>query len=100
MLNMKWYMYYKPLCYQLFPITNNSKNWVMSDLLLLIFSILKLDKQAEPGTSMCYKYSNMICFILGLILIFIIYIIYKSLSSIKYKSLFKSIQKSFYRFKR
>jgi len=100
MFNIKWYMYYKPLCYQLFPITNNSKNWVMSDVLLFFSKILKLDKQPEPGTSICYKYLNIICFIIGLILIFIIYFIFKLLLSIKYKSIFKSIQKSFYHFKR
>ncbi len=76
------YAYYKCLCYQLFPETENSKNWLnfnpvlkfLSKIVLIIFKILKLDKQTEPGTSIMYGFSQSIIFILAIILIAIIVI--------------------------
>jgi hypothetical protein len=58
------YMYYKPLCYQLFPETENQKNWSVNDnnifseyfLRIIVFTIkmVKLDKQFEPGYTYMY----------------------------------------------
>jgi hypothetical protein len=84
----KRYTYYKPLCYQLFPETENSNNWWnplgLTSLFKKYLKFLNLDKQTEPG----YKYSYFISKILFyLILIFIIYIIYLLIN--KYK-LFKN----------
>jgi hypothetical protein len=94
MLNIKWYMYYKPLCYQLFPVTNNSKNWIMPDLFLYVLSVVKLDKQVEPGTSLFYNYSNSICLIIFLIFLFIIYTIVVWIVSISYNSTLDSSNSS------
>ena len=74
---LKRYTYYKPLCYQLFPETENSNNWWnplgIATLFKKYLKFLNLDKKCEPG----YKYSYFISKILFyLILIFIIYIIY------------------------
>ena len=58
----KRYIYNKPLCYQLFPETENSKQW-MNPLGLATLSkfclrnILHLDRQYEPGFSFLYTFS-------------------------------------------
>ena len=79
--------YYKPLCYQIFPETENSKYWGYRDNILKIncvFSkyrnkILELDKHPEPGTSIMYFIAkiNLICIII--IFIYIIYRFYEKL---------------------
>jgi len=76
------YVYYKCLCYQLFPETENSKYWNISHPILHFFAkifinlikILKLNKQVEPGYSILYTISQSIIFILAIILIAIIVI--------------------------
>ena len=70
------YVYYTPLCYQLFPITENSVNWGMEHSVLQFLSYFvkpimrgcKLDKQVEPGYSLFYLFSK----ILGICLVFIV----------------------------
>lgn len=62
------YIYYKPLCYQLFPLTENQKHWgdfnpitmLCGKLLVFLIKILQLDTQAEPGYSIMYSLSTMI----------------------------------------
>ena len=77
----KRYMYYFPLCYQLFPETENSKKWgehnlfwfYFSKITLFVFRLLKLDTQVEPGYSFFYKFSNIfpcLLLILGLYLLY------------------------------
>ena len=76
------YMYCEPLCYQLFPDTENSKYWgtrsyfsyIVLQIVKKIFKIFKLDTQAEPGYSFFYTFSTLFAFI---ILIFILVIVYK-----------------------
>jgi hypothetical protein len=92
------YVYYLPLCYQLFPETENSKHWGYFSLLsLIIFSIVKqiikilsLDVRVEPGYSILYFQAKMIFFILFAFLVFVIYVLYKYLPNRINKVLKKS----------
>ena len=62
------YIYYKPLCYQLFPVTENQKQWgdfnpitmLCGKILVCLIKMLGLDSQAEPGYSIMYSVSSMI----------------------------------------
>lgn len=80
------YGYYKCLCYQLFPETENSKYWGNSNPILyflgkiskIIIKILKLDIKTEPGTSIIYAFSQSIIFILAIIFIYLVVIILKN----------------------
>jgi len=76
------YIYEKPLCYQLFNDTENSKYWIdflgISTLIRKYMKHLKLDKQAEPGYSICYTNSRKrIYYILIVIIIIILFYINK-----------------------
>lgn len=72
------YMYYTPLCYQLFPPTENSKYWgnkttfysYCSEIMKFILKLFKLDKQIQPGYNFFYIFSTL-WWILLLLLIFI-----------------------------
>lgn len=73
------YLYHLPLCYQLFPETENQKDWFyffgMKNVLLYLLEVLQLDKQVEPGYSIFYKgskilYALIILFIVAIIVIF------------------------------
>jgi hypothetical protein len=75
------YTYYKCLCYQLFPETENSKKWggsnpiayfLMSTCGRKIIKLLKLDKKVEPGYSIMYAFSKSIIFILAIIFIYLV----------------------------
>ena len=72
------YMFYEPVCYQLFPDTENKKNWVYIYLFTEIFNgflnYLELDRKVEPGYSFFYWFS-LLHFILLFILLF--YVIVK-----------------------
>jgi hypothetical protein len=67
----KKYMYNEPLCYQLFPETENYKYWGDNFLIKIrkyIIKLLKLDVQVEPGYSTMYMISRGLyglCIILG-----------------------------------
>ena len=67
--NTKKYTYYQPLCYQLFPETENYKLWGMGDKSSSIEMIggyiqkiycksVKLDEKVEPGYSIAYFLSK------------------------------------------
>jgi hypothetical protein len=80
------YIYYIPLCYQLFPDTENKKNWGINQGILLInaskilkkiFNFLNLDKKYEPGYTYFYYFSKILFYLLLILLCFIIYKIYK-----------------------
>jgi GR25 family glycosyltransferase involved in LPS biosynthesis len=59
-------VYKKPLIYQIFPETDNFKNWYselgeingkyIRNIVRIAFNLLSLDKIPEPGTSFFYKY--------------------------------------------
>ena len=75
--NTNSYTYYIPLCYQLIPETENSKNWGSENtvyllggkILFFIFQLLGLNKSVEPGYSFLYMFSKIIFFLLVFILI-------------------------------
>ena len=77
--------YYTPLCYQLFPETENNKNWgenygVFKYLMILpkyIFKLLNLDTQVEPGYSIMYIFSKL--FLLFLLFLLFYYFIRRKL---------------------
>jgi hypothetical protein len=75
------YLYYKPLCYQTFPETENKSNWAEKDN-AIIFTVkdwiiqgLNLDKEPEPGYAIIYTLSKF----LAIILFYILYVIIKFL---------------------
>jgi hypothetical protein len=75
-LNFKRYIYYKPLCYQLFPETENSKNWLdyfyLSTISKALIKIINLDKHIEPGYTIMYNFSVYIFFVIILLLFYLI----------------------------
>jgi hypothetical protein len=79
------YTYYKCLCYQLFPETENSQHWNNSHPILYYickickkyFKISNLDKKPEPGTGIMYAFSKSIIFILAIIFIYLVVTIIK-----------------------
>jgi hypothetical protein len=85
--NSRRYSYFEPLCYQLLPETENSKNWGENNYILYllgiiakwVFKIFSLDKQVEPGYSFFYIFSKIFFFIIVFSILFmllsIIYII-------------------------
>ena len=72
------YMYYKPVCYQTYPDTENKQTWsekdniIISSLKNMIIQLLGLDKQPEPGFSILYFIAKLLNLVLLLILILII----------------------------
>ena len=71
------YVYYKPLCYQLFPNTENSKHWEIGSIVKFIFSMTGVDKQVEPGYSIHYAISKLLYIGLCLFMVYVILWIYK-----------------------
>ena len=76
------YTYKEPLCFQLFPETENSKHWgehnyllyLLANILKYVFKMLNLHEQIEPGYSFFYIVSKLIpilflCFIIRFTLI-------------------------------
>jgi len=79
---LKRYCYYTPLCYQLFPETENQHNWQDSFSMRLakkIIKLIKLDKQREPGYTITYILSKIFFFLFLFFFIFIFYILYNNL---------------------
>ena len=97
-LNYKNYIYYNPLCYQLFPNTENSKNWggkyffEAGNTLKYIFKTLNLHKNAEPGYSYFYMLSKILFYIMVILFLIIIFLIYKFLIHKKKIKKIKSIK--------
>jgi uncharacterized protein YqhQ len=73
------YLYYKPLCYQLFPETENKKEWADKDSGVVTWiknafiKGLSLDKEAEWGFAFLYLLAK---FIMVLFIILVAYIVY------------------------
>lgn len=90
-LNLTSYTYYKPLCYQLFPVTDNSKNWGKerwlyqfgAKIMLKLLNYLEMDKKVEPGYSKIYMYSKIIYYILIFLCAYIAYKIFHKTVSYK-----------------
>lgn len=73
------YMYHEALCYQLFPETENQKNWHsfngLTYFLIYIIKILQLDKQPEPGYTFFYNTSKVLyAIVVILAVLFILFI--------------------------
>lgn len=78
------YIYHEPLCYQLFPETENQQNWEsffgLKYVLLYLIKFLQLDKKPEPGYTFFYNtskllYALMVVFIVIFVL-FVVHLIY------------------------
>lgn len=91
-LNLTTYTYYKPLCYQLFPITENSNNWGKEKLIyhfgakmmFKLFSYFEMDKKVEPGYSRFYMFSKAIYFIIIFLCAYIAYFVFHKKNNIRY----------------
>jgi hypothetical protein len=81
------FMYYIPLCYQIYPITDSRSEWNSFETSIII-STLGIDKKPEPGTSILYFISKILFPLLLILLFYIIKFI------ISYVKSFKSISKS------
>ena len=71
------YVYHKPLCYQLFEETENSKNWPSFfgfDPVKLYIKYKNLDVQVEDGYSNTYTFSKVIGY-LSIILFLIFFLV-------------------------
>ena len=83
-------MYHMPLCYQLFPRTENSTNWGNQDRVLKfictclfeLLQFLRLDVQVDPGYPICYAFSKSILWIVFMSCILLVY--YKNKRIIKH----------------
>jgi hypothetical protein len=79
------YMYYKPLCYQIFTGTENSSQWVSpgpfkTTQMFLINFFLKLfglNKTPEPGTSIIYLLSQLLFLLLVLVCVSLTHIVFR-----------------------
>lgn len=73
------YTYSQPLCYQLFPETENAKHWFnplgMADMIKYMNTILSLNTQAEPGYSYFYLFSKFLYILLLVTMCIIMYYI-------------------------
>lgn len=69
------YIYHQPLCYQLFPPTENSKHWYnpfgLAHLVKFTHSAVGVDTQVEPGHSIMYAFSKMLYVLLCLFLVYV-----------------------------
>jgi hypothetical protein len=72
------YTYHEPLCYQIFPETENQKHWGNSKIIreptILFLKFLELDKKPKPGYHIMYFLSKVIILI---VILFIIYYLIK-----------------------
>jgi hypothetical protein len=77
---MRRYVYYKPLCYQLFPVTENYKHWYSFwgfDPVKLYIKYYNLDTKLENGYSNTYLFSKIISYLFLLCVILILFFIGK-----------------------
>ena len=93
------FIYYTPLCYQLFTDTENSRDSKFSNKYVafasnmvrffnynIVYRILGLDKNPEPGFSILYFFAKLIFYLVVLALLytpFILFYIYKNVDFIK-----------------
>ena len=90
-LHSKKYIFHQPICYQLFPQTDNQKGWLSNYLPVVIQRIiliyifipflqgLKLDQSANPGYSFFYSFSEYLFYLIGILAIYIFYRIFMKL---------------------
>jgi hypothetical protein len=72
------YFYYKPLCYQTYPETENKKNWSEKDSWIIsymkswIIQGLELDNKPEPGFSTIYVLAKSLFYVFVFLLLWAI----------------------------
>ena len=74
------YMYNEPLCYQLFPETENQKHWVDNigtKTQKYIIKLLKIDTYVEPGYSIAYTASKGLYGLCIILLVWLFIIIFR-----------------------
>ena len=81
--NFNYHIYYKPLCYQIFPKTENMGTWDQDLNIILkiitnfssniLIPLFKLDKQPQPGFDIIYIFSYTLIITLYILIIYIIY---------------------------
>ena len=83
-----------PLCYQLFPITENRKIWTKNPFQMymvnLIFGWLKLDTQYEPGFTYIYNFSTFFTIFVFVLLFWILFKSFIFINKIKSKISYKN----------
>jgi len=88
------YMYHKPLCYQIFPMTDNRKNWFKDATGVFSFadwsfntfiSCTNLENEPEPGFSIIYFLAKLIPILLLFLLVWILYSFFPVFHTIKLK---------------
>ena len=93
-LHVKQYMYYIPLCYQLYPDTENSKHWkyfpVLSELNKGTRVLLNMDTTPVPGFQYHYWFSFIVFLILLLIVLYVAYFVARRMRSIRIRRQFGS----------
>ena len=84
-IHTRKYIFYKPLCYQLFPQTENQRNWLSNYLpeiiqslfylyiVLPFFQGLALDRSVNPGYPFFYTFSEWISILIPILFIYILY---------------------------
>ena len=80
--NLPIYMYYKPLCYQTFPLTDNRKEWytvkesIFAPIFIMVLNTFiswtNLENEPEPGFTILYWIAKLIPFILLFLLLWIL----------------------------
>lgn len=72
-MQYKCYNYYKPVCFQIFPETDNQKEWFLSALMIFLVKLIFLDKQHQPGFTIIYIVSYIMSFLLLFTLLYAVY---------------------------
>lgn len=88
------YVYKEPICYQLFPETENSEKWASFfgfNPIKLYINAIKLDTELEPGYSYTYSFAKVLGFILIILLLYIAWLLIKWKFNFKFNS--KKIKK-------
>lgn len=77
--------HYKPLCYQLFPVTENMNNWGNASIIMKLcaiifityFKLLSLQNSVHPGYDIAYFIAKMLWWIIVLLIAFALYKVVK-----------------------
>lgn len=81
------YVYHKPICYQIYSPTENSKHWYnpfgAANAVKFIFSLTGVDKTPEPGHTIHYVLSKLLYLFLCVLLVYGSLLILQSLVSQK-----------------
>lgn len=92
--SVKQYMYYIPLCYQLFSDTENSKHWKYFPLITEMNRgtkyIFNMDTTPIPGFQYYYWFSLIVFLILLLIVLYVAYFVARRMRSIRIRRQFGS----------